>query len=40
MRGKPNKYTWKENLILCGTIVLFVGIIVAYILTSKGGGSL
>ena len=40
MRGKPNRYTWKENLILCATITLFVGIIVAYILTSKGGGSL
>lgn len=37
MRGKPNKYTWKENLILGITISISVGIVVAYILVSVGG---
>ena len=39
MRGKPNRYTWKENLILGITIILVSGIIVAYILVKVGGAS-
>ena len=37
MRGKPNKYTWKENLILGITTSISIGIVVAYILVSVRG---
>ena len=36
MRGKPNHYTWKQSILLCGSLILVCGIIVAYILV--GGG--
>lgn len=36
MRGKPNKYTWKENLILFICLALVTGIVVAYILVNGG----
>lgn len=39
MRGKPNKYTWKELLILFGMILAISGILVAYILVKIGGNS-
>jgi electron transport complex protein RnfD len=36
MRGKPNHYTWKQSILLCGSLILVCAIIVAYILV--GGG--
>lgn len=39
MRGKPNKYTWKELLILFGMILLVSGILIAYVLVKVGGAS-
>ena len=37
MRGMPNKYTWKENLILAITLSISIGIVVAYVLVGVGG---